>query len=124
MQSINKYKADAAKARQDDKPDLALNSVTKRELTIDSVVDGRTTESESTVVTKPSIEVILKLEAELTRVQGKKTKAVETLGRLRLERIKVSGQDDDFEDDGFLEAMGSVVDDVWDSDRLGDDVIV
>lgn len=70
---------------------LALESVTKRKLetTGNIINDDNQTQDEITTRTISTFEVIAKLEAELTRVQGKKTRCLEALNKLRVERRKL-----------------------------------
>ena len=53
---------------------------------------------------------IITLEAELTKMQKAKTKAIETLGRLRLEKQKLEG-----------ESSGNDIVDDWISGIIGED---
>lgn len=67
--------------------------------------------TETTVThTKSVMNSIMTLEAELTKVQKAKTKAIETLGRMRMEKQKLEGE----------KAGNDIVDD-WISGILGDD---
>ncbi len=70
---------------------LALESVVTRKLNIEGnvVYDNKQTQTETTTRTISTFEVIQKLEAELTRVQAKKTRCIEALNRLRAERQKL-----------------------------------
>lgn len=115
MQSINKYKT----LKNDG---LTLDTVVKRDLKITKGITQES-EQETVITTTASIEIVLKLEAELTRVQGKKTKAVEALSRLRLERLKAGGEDVGLEDDGFLQALSAATSDIWQDGKWEDDII-
>ena len=67
--------------------------------------------TETTVThTKSVMSSIITLEAELTKVQKAKTKAIETLGRLRLEKQKLEG-----------ESAGNDIVDDWISGITGED---
>lgn len=70
---------------------LALDSVVSRKLEIrgNIVYDDEQTQTETTTRTISTFEVIQKLEAELTRVQGRKTRCIEALNKLRVERRKI-----------------------------------
>lgn len=66
------------------------------------------------------IDDIIRLEEALTRVQDKKIKALEQ--RVRIEKIKaetarLTGGEDEAEDDGFLNALEDKVDEVWGDDE-------
>lgn len=71
---------------------LALESVVSRKLDIKgNIIQGnQQTQTETTTRTISTFEVIQKLEAELTRVQGKKTRCIEALNKLRVERYKLN----------------------------------
>lgn len=73
---------------------LALESVVQRKLEIKGNVieDNKQDQTETTTRTISTFEVITKLEGELTRVQGAKTKCIESLKQLRMERLKMSGE--------------------------------
>ncbi|TCX51941.1 MULTISPECIES: phage terminase small subunit [unclassified Dehalobacter] len=77
--------------KKDAQGGLALESVVSRKLEIKGnvVYDNQQTQVETTTRTISIFEVIQKLEAELTRVQAKKTRCIEALNRLRLERQKL-----------------------------------
>lgn len=70
----------------------ALEQLSKRHLVIKgNFADGLTQEqiqTETTTKAFAALEALLKLEAELTKVQAKKTKAIEDLTKLRLELRK------------------------------------
>lgn len=67
--------------------------------------------TETTVThTKAVMSSIITLEAELTKMQKAKTKAIETLGRLRLEKQKLEG-----------ESSGNDIVDDWISGIIGED---
>ncbi len=70
---------------------LALNSVTKRVVeTEGNLIKGsKQTQTETTTRTISTFEVIQRMEAELTRMQGKKTKCIDSLTKLRNERRKL-----------------------------------
>lgn len=91
---------------------LAVESVVSRKLTIEGniVYDDRQTQKETTTRTISTFEVIQKLEAELTRVQGRKTRCIEALNKLRLERRKM-------EEDSH----GNAVADEWIAALIGGD---
>ncbi len=72
------------KAYKDTKGGLALNNVIKRKL--ETTGDVESQQEETTTTTVSTFEVIMKLEAELTRVQSKKTKCIEALNKIRTER--------------------------------------
>ena len=74
---------------------LALESVIQRKLEIKGnvVYDDKQTQTETTTRTISIFEVIQKLEAELTRVQSKKTRCIEALNKLRLERQKIEDEE-------------------------------
>lgn len=69
---------------------LALDSVVKRKLEIKGniIEDDNQVQEETTTKTISTFEVLMKLEAELTRVQSKKTKCIEALNKIRMERQK------------------------------------
>lgn len=69
---------------------LALDSVVSRKLEIKGnvVYDDKQEQTETTTRTISTFEVIQKWEAELTRVQARKTRCIESLWRLRHERDK------------------------------------
>lgn len=73
---------------------LALESVIQRKLEIDGniIQDDYQTQTETTTRTISTFEVIQKLEAELTRVQAKKTRCIEALNKLRLERMRIEDE--------------------------------
>ena len=52
-------------------------------------------QTETTTKTISTFEVIQKLEAELTRVQARKTRCIEALNRIRLERQKLASDSED-----------------------------
>ncbi len=91
---------------------LALDNVIKRTLEIKgNVIKGRNqTQTETTTRTISTFEVVQKLEAELTRVQAKKTRCIEALNHLRIERQKLEG-----------EQLGNEVVNDWVSAVLGGD---
>jgi uncharacterized protein YjcR len=73
---------------------LALESVIQRKLEIDGniIQDDYQTQTETTTRTISIFEVIQKLEAELTRVQAKKTRCIEALNKLRIERQRIDDE--------------------------------
>lgn len=73
---------------------LALESVVSRKLEIKGnvVISDQQTQTETTTKTISTFEVIQKLEAELTRVQARKTRCIEALNKLRLERTKLDNE--------------------------------
>ncbi len=73
---------------------LALESVVKRKLEINGniIQDDHQVQTETTTRTISTFEVIQKLEAELTRVQAKKTRCIEALNKLRVDRLKLEGE--------------------------------
>lgn len=73
---------------------LALESVIQRKLEIDGniIQDDYQTQTETTTRTISTFEVIQKLEAELTRVQAKKTRCIEALNKLRIERQRIDDE--------------------------------
>ncbi len=86
MKSIAEYK--------DKKGGLALESVIQRKLEIEGniIQDDSQKQTETTTRTISTFEVIQKLEAELTRVQSKKTRCIEALNKLRNERLKLESE--------------------------------
>lgn len=80
--------------KKSSKGGLALDSVVKRTLEIEgNIIKGKKQkQTETTTRTVSTFEVIQKLETELTRVQAKKTRCIESLNRLRLERVRIEGQ--------------------------------
>ena len=73
--------------KKDARGGLSLESVIKRKLeTKGSVMDAKQTQDETTTKTISSFELMLRLEAELTRVQAKKTRCIEALSKLRSEK--------------------------------------
>ncbi|WP_206458691.1 helix-turn-helix domain-containing protein [Anaerovorax sp. IOR16] len=70
---------------------LALDSVVKRKLEIKGniIEDDNQIQEETTTRTISTFEVLMKLEAELTRVQSKKTRCIEALNKIRTERKKL-----------------------------------
>lgn len=68
------------KEAENRKGGLALDSITKRELQMHG---GNKSQTEITTHTISTFEVIQKLEAELTKVQGRKTKCIESLDKIR-----------------------------------------
>jgi uncharacterized protein YjcR len=73
---------------------LTLESVIQRKLEIDGniIQDDYQTQTETTTRTISIFEVIQKLEAELTRVQAKKTRCIEALNKLRIERQRIEDE--------------------------------
>lgn len=67
--------------------DLELEQVHNRETESIRDIEGYT-ERETVRITASRIDVIGKLEAELTKVQGKKTKCIESLAKIRADRLK------------------------------------
>ncbi len=67
---------------------LTLEGVTKRKLEIEgnfvNASTNKQSQTETTTKTIATFDVIVRLEAELTKVQAKKTKAIEDLAKLRL----------------------------------------
>ncbi len=86
MKKIAEYK--------EKKGGLALESVVQRKLEIDGniIQDDFQKQTETTTRTISTFEVIQKLEAELTRVQAKKTRCIEALNKLRNERLKIESE--------------------------------
>lgn len=80
--------------KKDTKGGLALDSVVKRTLQIEgNIIQGdEQKQTETTTRTISTFEVIQKLEAELTRVQAKKTRCIEALNKLRVDRLKLEGE--------------------------------
>lgn len=91
---------------------LALESVISRKLEIKGniVYDNQQTQTETTTRTISTFEVIQKLEAELTRVQARKTRCIEALSKMRLERRKMDE-----------ESRGSAVANDWISALIDED---
>lgn len=105
--------------KKNTKGGLALDSVVSRSLKIEgNIIKGEEQkQTETTTKTISTFEVIQRLEAELTRVQARKTKCIEALSKLRLERLKLNPDEDEYEDDGFLEALKGTISEVWDDDE-------
>ncbi len=75
------------------------------------------------------------IEEALTRVQGRKQRAIETLhkfgfdearleieaARLEMESVKLGGQEEEVADDGFLEAMNAQARELWEDEGNADD---
>lgn len=101
---------------------LALDSVIKRKLEIKGniIQDNEQTQTETTTRTISTFEVILKLEAELTRVQAKKTRCIEALNNIRIRRIEAGYGGDSVADDGFIKAMTGEINNIWDDDKDGE----
>jgi len=84
--------------------------------------DGKSEETNTEM--EPLLNSIMTLEQELTKVQRAKTKALETLNRLRndmrrleLEQQRLNPEEPEIEDDGFLEALkGSAAED-WEDEE-------
>lgn len=76
---------------------LALESVVSRSLEIKgNIIKGeQQKQTETTTRTISTFEVIQKLEAELTRVQARKTRCIEALNKIRLERQKLASDSED-----------------------------
>ena len=74
---------------------LALDSVIQRKLETKGniIKDDSQTQKETTTKTISTFEVLMKLEAELTRVQSKKTRCIEALNKIRTERRKIEDGD-------------------------------
>ena len=91
MKSIEKNK--------DTKGGLALDSVIQRKLETkgNTIQDDYQEQKETTTKTISIFEVVMKLEAELTRVQSKKTRCIEALNKIRTERLKLEGSSDENE---------------------------
>lgn len=91
---------------------LALESVISRKLEIKGniVYDNQQTQTETTTRTISTFEVIQKLETELTRVQARKTRCIEALSKMRLERRKMDE-----------ESRGSAVANDWISALIDED---
>lgn len=91
---------------------LALESVISRKLEIKGniVYDNQQTQTETTTRTISTFEVIQKLETELTRVQARKTRCIEALSKMRLERRKMNE-----------ESRGSAVANDWISALIDED---
>lgn len=70
---------------------VALDSVTRRSLEINgNIITGKhQSQIETTTKTISTFEVIMRLEAELTRVQARKTKCIDELKRVRIEKEKL-----------------------------------
>lgn len=87
MKNVAEYK--------EKKGGLALDSVIQRKLEIDGniIQDDKQTQTETTTRTISTFEVVQKLEAELTRVQAKKTRCIEALNKLRNERLRIEGEE-------------------------------
>lgn len=83
LKSIAEHKQPANK--------LSIDSVQKRKMDVRKDGEEQYSEEEVTTQTVSSFQIIQKLEAELTKVQGRKTKCIDSLTRLRLERIKIEG---------------------------------
>ena len=114
MNSIKRYRDMEA-----DNHGLAVDGVAKTKKIEDIIdEDGESIDSgkykkvtETTVSnTKSVMNSIITLEAELTKVQKAKTKAIETLGRMRLEKQKLEG-----------ESAGNDVVDDWIAGIIGED---
>ena len=85
---------------------LSLDSVTKRTLEIKGNVisENQQKQTETTTKTISSFEVIQKLETELTRVQARKTRCIEALNKLRMERA--GERTNELVDDWIFAVMG------------------
>ncbi len=96
--------------KKNTKGGLALDSVISRSLEIKgNIIKGeKQKQTETTTRTISTFEVIQKLEAELTRVQARKTRCIEALNKIRLEREKLTG---DSEDD-IADLLRGLVDDL------------
>lgn len=115
MQRIRQYK------EADEKNlGLAVKSVSKKKVLEDvvnaegeTICDGKLKKSTETTVTNTEavINSIMALEAELTKVQRAKTKAIETLVNLRFEKTKIENEN----------ASNDIVDD-WITSVLGEEV--
>ncbi len=114
MNSIKRYRD-----METDNHGLAVDGVAKTKKIEDIIdEDGESIDSgkykkvtETTVTnTKSVMNSIITLEAELTKVQKAKTKAIETLGRMRLEKQKLEG-----------ESAGNDVVDDWIAGIIGED---
>lgn len=77
--------------KKNTKGGLALDSVISRSLEIKgNIIKGeQQKQTETTTKTISTFEVIQKLEAELTRVQARKTRCIEALSKIRLEKQKL-----------------------------------
>lgn len=94
---------------------ITLDSVVKRDLTISgNFLNSNVTEqtqTETTTKTTATADVITKLESELTRVQGKKTKAIESLAKLRMERARLEDEGhSEMVDDWIISVVGGEAD--------------
>lgn len=96
--------------KKNSKGGLALGSVVKRVLKIEgNIIQGEEQkQTETTTRTISTFEVIQKLETELTRVQAKKTRCIEALNKLRVERIRLEGENkgNELVDDWMHGVMG------------------
>lgn len=96
--------------KKNSKGGLALDSVVKRVLKIEgNIIQGEEQkQTETTTRTISTFEVIQKLETELTRVQAKKTRCIEALNKLRVERIRLDGENkgNELVDDWMHGVMG------------------
>ncbi|UDN63754.1 phage terminase small subunit [Clostridioides sp. ES-W-0016-02] len=109
---------------------LTLESVAKRKLEIEGNLIKDDTQIQTETITKTTsvFDVIHRLEAELTKVQSKKTKCIESLYRIKSDKQKVelailklelevakeSGNiDEEIEDDGFIKALSTESESVW-----------
>lgn len=77
--------------KKNTKGGLALDSVISRSLEIKgNIIKGeKQKQTETTTKTISTFEVIQKLESELTRVQARKTRCIEALSKIRLEKQKL-----------------------------------
>lgn len=115
MNSIKRYRD-----METENHGLAIEGVAKTKKVEDILIDddgeslgsGKYKKVTETTVThtKSVMSSIMTLEAELTKVQKAKTKAIETLGRMRLEKQKLEG-----------ESSGNDIVDDWISSMLGED---
>lgn len=68
---------------------LELSNVTKRKLFVTESCEMDRNEDETVTKTVSSMEVVQKLESELTKIQAKKTRCIEALNKLHNEKIKL-----------------------------------
>lgn len=98
---------------------VALDSVVKRKLETTTKKEGKTpknqySEEETTTSTRATIDIIQQIEAELTRVQSRKTKCIDSLARLHLEQKKIGNG-------GKNEIVDDWISGVMDGDTSGEE---
>lgn len=119
MKAINKYsakelymtgitKSETKRKFKDAGEEAAYNEAIKKKVKKNERLPGESIEV--TTNTGASIELVSRLERELTAIQGKKTKAIDSLARLRLENQKMNDA-----------GKGSDVVDAWISAVMGEE---